>query len=271
MVISEDEAEGSVNDGLSPEGTNPYAVRSLERGLSILSCFDVAHPTRSLAELVKCSALHKATCFRLVKTLEAEGFLAADDSSSDYRLGPALIRISLLAQSGHVLARLAHPHLAALAEATGETVDLTTWSPDGPLLIDRSVTSGAFRPRNTVGQVLLDPRTSHATVWLAFGTPVQSRRALTLFTARATSQTSEPFDPEQDLDKVRRDGCAFDIGEERGVCAIGAPVRGPSGDLLACVSVVSPYRQSPTETIGDRRRALLATTAALSQELGFRP
>ena len=127
-----------------------------------------------------------------------------------------------------------------------------------------------FRPRNTVGRVLLDPYTTHATVWLAFGTPVQSRRALTLFAARVTSRTSELFDLE-DLDKVRRDGCAFDIGEERGVCAIGAPVRGPSGDLLACVSVVSPYRQSPTEAIGERRQALMATTAALSEELGHRP
>ncbi len=116
--------------------------------------------------------------------------------------------------------------------------------------------------------MLLDPQTTHARIWLAFGTPAQSSRALTLLAAQAPSQTGDLSDLEQDIEKVRRDGYALDVSEERGVCAVGAPPREASNDLLACVSLVAPYRQSPAEAVGEWRRALLAATAALSAELG---
>jgi len=257
--------------GDSKETVNPYAVRSLERGLRILSCFELDHSSRTLGELCDCTGLPKATCFRLVKTLEAEGYLAIDALSGEYRLGAALVRVALLAMSHNALARAAHSHLAALTEAIGDTVDLTTWSHEGPLLIDRSLTSGAFRPRNTVGHLLLDPQTTHAKAWLAFGTPTQRHRALALFAAQEGSAKSGLSDLEKDLDNARRDGCTFDISEERGVCSIGAPVWGAPGQMTACVSVVAPFRQWPAETMENRRLALMRTAAALSEELGYRP
>ncbi len=256
--------------GDGEDAVNPYAVRSLERGLRILSCFDIDHSSLTLGELCHGTGLHKATCFRLVKTLEAEGYLAAADSSGEYRLGAALLRTALLARSDDALARLAHPHLVALTEATGETADLTTWSHEGPLLVDRSLTSRAFQPRNTVGQVLLDPWSTHGMIWLAFGTAAQRRRALALYARQDAAGAGQIDELERDLDAVRRDGYAVDIGEERGVCALGAPVWGASDEMLACLSVVAPFRQAPTETLENRRIVLMRTAAALSEALGHR-
>ena len=251
--------------------TNPYAVRTLERGLRILACFDTDNASRSLSELAECAGLHKATCFRLVRTLEAEGYLALDGASGQYHLGATLVRVALLAVSHSTIARLARPFLAALTEATGETVDMTTWTNDGPLLVDRSLTSGAFHPRNTVGQLLLDPGTTHSQIWLAFGPPAHHRRALALLSGTGGAQPGTAADLEREIEATRREGYAFDVSEERGVSAVGAPVWNASGEMIACVSVVSPYAQPRPEAMERQRLALLQTASALSGELGYRP
>jgi len=257
--------------GDSKERVNPYAVRSLERGLRILNCFEPHHSSRTLGELCDCTGLHKATCFRLVKTLEAEGYLAIDAASGDYSLGSALVRVALVAMSHEPLARLAHPHLASLTEVTGETADLTTWSHDGPLLIDQSLTRHAFHPRNTVGQVFLDPQSTHARIWLAFGTAPQRRRALALYTGPGGIPAGEMGAFERAIETAGRDGYAADVDEDRGVCAVGVPVWGASGEMIACVSVVAPFRRPEVERMDERRLALMRTAAALSEELGYRP
>jgi len=71
-----------------------YAVRSLTRGLRILSCFAVEHPEWGVSDLSRQLSLDKATVFRLVKTLEAAGFLVSDRGNGKYRVGPALLRIA---------------------------------------------------------------------------------------------------------------------------------------------------------------------------------
>ena len=255
----------------SRETVNPYAVRSLERGLHILNCLEPDRLSLTLTELCERTGLHKATCFRLVKTLEAEDYLAFDAATGKYRLGSALVRVALLAMSHEALARLAHPHLASLTDVTGDTADLTTWSHAGPLLIDQSLTRRVFHPRNAVGQVFVDAQSTHARIWLVFGNPVQRRRALELYAGREGISPDEMEAFERDLETVRRNAYALDVDEDREACAVGVPVWGAPGDMVACVSVVSPYQRSAVERIDERRLALLQTAAALSEELGYRP
>ena len=50
-----------------------YAVKSLSRGLAILKLFDLEHPRWTLGDIVRASGQHKATCYRLLRTLEQDG------------------------------------------------------------------------------------------------------------------------------------------------------------------------------------------------------
>ena len=122
------------------------SVRALIRALQILKRFDSERPSWSLAELSRNVELHKATTRRLVKTLEAEGFLQPDPDSGEFRLGSALLPLTYLARSQDHLVRVAHPHLERLAEASGETATLSIWTEGGILLVDHVMTNHFFKP-----------------------------------------------------------------------------------------------------------------------------
>ena len=51
-------------------------MKSLSRGLAILKLFDLEHPRWTLGDIVRASGQHKATCYRLLRTLEQDGFVA---------------------------------------------------------------------------------------------------------------------------------------------------------------------------------------------------
>ena len=255
--------------GAAGEGARPYAVRSLERGLSVLTCFDVDHPSLTLVDLTRATGLHKATCFRLIKTLEAESFLKCDAATGEYSLGVALVRLAFLARSSGVLAGVARPHLLALRDSTGESVDLCVWTGTGPLLVDRCLSARAFQPRNVVGQVITDPNTTHARIWLAAGTAAQRQRAAEVY-GLARGAAGDDADVRQDRDRLSRGEPVLDIGEGRGVCAQGLPIRDASGEVVASLAVVAPYPPPESAEMDWRARSILQVATALSAELGHR-
>ena len=112
-------------------------VRALERGLDILSCFDVAHPSWTLSELAQAAGLHKATTRRLVKTLEAKGFLALDERPA--ATGSARCCCRSPTWPGRTTSSRAwsRPFLEDLAAATQGSVGLWVWAGASVVLIDR--------------------------------------------------------------------------------------------------------------------------------------
>src|SRR6478672_8117274 len=127
-------------------GTAGAGVRALERGLDILRCFDVAHPSWTLSELARAASLHKATTRRLVKTLEAKGFLALDARTGRYRLGAVVLPLSYMARSYDELALASRPLIEDLAATTRESVGLWVWAGASMVLIERDLTPQAFKP-----------------------------------------------------------------------------------------------------------------------------
>ena len=171
-----------------------------------------------------------------------------------------------MARSHDELARVSRPFLEDLAAATQGSVGLWVWAGASVVLIDRELTSQAFKPDMLPGDVSKQYGTAFSKILLAFGPPdrlAQLRRwdpALTA--ADVESITTE-------LEDVRRTEVAFDLESGRpGICATGAPVRDGTGDVIACICVVLR-----PEHFGRRQRgsvAALTTRAArgLSRALG---
>jgi ribose transport system substrate-binding protein len=59
--------------------TDKYKLESVSRACELLRQFTVDHPVWSLTELTAVSGLERTICFRLLKTLEAEGLLRKAD------------------------------------------------------------------------------------------------------------------------------------------------------------------------------------------------
>jgi IclR family pca regulon transcriptional regulator len=249
-----------------------YAVKSLSRGLAILKLFDLEHPRWTLGDIVRASGQHKATCYRLLRTLEQDGFVATDAKTGEYCLGAALARIAILAQSTDELLRAAQPHLSRLVEITGETVDMTVWNESGPLLAVQVLSQARwFQPVNTVGTVFTEAPTSHVKLWLAFGTEAQRSRLLGLLTADRQGLSPDESLPPETLEAVRDEGVAFDVGQAREVFSVAAPVFDAGGRMVAAVAVVAAYERTGKTERDLYSAAVRQVTRTLSRELGHLP
>ena len=263
MTGAEDEADGF------DDGARQYVVRSLSRGLGLLKLFDLAHPRWSLSEVVRASGLHKATCYRLLRTLEHDGFLRCDPESGLYNMGPALTRIAILARSSDELVRAAHPFLERLVAITSETVDMTVWNAEGPMLAAQVLSrTRSFQPMNTVGTLFTEAPASHVKLWLAFGTEAQQSRLRSILTPDRHGTVIDDAVLESTLEQVRCDGVAFDVAEVREVFSVAAPVVDATERMVASIAVVASY-----DRIGDTERDFCAAAVRqlardLSRELG---
>jgi len=253
------------------DSENAYSVRSLARGLAILRCFNVEHPEWGVAELSRHLRLNKATVYRLVKTLESEGFLSAGPANGRYHVGSALLRVAFVALSNSRVRRIAKPYMERLARETGESVDLAVWTEEGVLFIDQVLTSRPFKPVSSVGRVFSDYSNAHSKVFLAFMSESELASALTrpLVPLTPFSITS-PQRLAAELRKVAAEGVAYDFQEQsEGVCAVAAPIRDPSGKPAASLAIVAPVSRFGPVEVPRLVASLKGTAAVISREMGY--
>lgn len=258
-------APTTTSDRRAPAATG--GVRALERGLELLRCFDLTHSSWTVSDLARACDLHTATTRRLVKTLEASGFLRIDETSGEYRLGPALLPLTYLARSNDELAQIAHPFLERLAAETLESVGLWVWTDAGMVQIDCQLTSRAFKPEMALGQVSSRYGTAFAKILLAFGSPDR----LTRIKQEPDGPTSAAGHPPiaAELEEVREAGFALDHETlTPGRCGVGAPVRDSSGEVIACLAVVIPRERFGKREQDSIIRLTLRAAEALSKDLG---
>src|SRR5438552_14993774 len=98
--------------------------QSLERGLAILSAFKSGRPLLGVSELGREIGLSRSTAHRYVATLAALGYLQQDGSTKKYRLGPRVLDLGFSAINSMELREVAAPHLQALSDETGHTVNM---------------------------------------------------------------------------------------------------------------------------------------------------
>jgi DNA-binding IclR family transcriptional regulator len=268
-VDVESSEPGVEADSVQDETLSAGGVRALERGLRIIACFSVAHPSWNLAALSKAVGLSKTTTRRLVKTLESEGFLLPEIDTGQYRLGSKLFGVAYLARSYEELVRVAHPFLEELAAATEETVGMAVWTDSGPLLLDNVPTKHFFKPSISPGSMYPEYGSTHSKIFLAFGP--EERQSRLFFVDRLHPITlAEAAALHEKLDAVKRTGVAWDFEERiKGVCAIGVPVRDSSREVVAAIGVVIPKERFGSEQQERLARLAQEAAAALSRELGF--
>src|SRR5215210_3076357 len=106
---------------LSPD-ENKGSVGTLARGLDILELFAGDSPELTQTEISERLGLPVPTVHRLVKLLTERGWLVRDSASRRLRLGLGAARLLPAVR----LPDLAREPLRALAERSGETVNLAT-------------------------------------------------------------------------------------------------------------------------------------------------
>ena len=258
---------------MTSEARAPVAARepgrislTLEKGLRVLSLFDVEHQQWTLRELREEIGESKTVVVRLVKTLEGLGFLERDPENGEYYLGSTVAKLAYASQSQDALARIAQPLMRRLSEMTGETVLLDVETEPGWPMILSVVTARFLVPMFQIGRPARPGlRSAAGKLFVAFRD--ETTWASFLADAANDDPRAGPDELREQLIRARHDGVAFEL-DNREIRAVASAVFGPDGRVRTSLSVITPIeRFGPTEM---RSQAACAKeiAAGLSQRLG---
>ncbi len=255
------------------DAAGPYAVRALDRALGLLDAFNLERRRMSLAELASQTGLPKSTVFRLAATLAARGYL--ERSGEQYEIGLRCFQLGSIFRASIDLRTRALPHLIALRDATGETVQLAVLSGDSIVYLERVYSQQPVAyMRSTVGAVLPVYCTGLGKALLA----LQPSEDIHSYLARAALERHTPntiVDPRAfmaEMAAIRRHGYAMDREErEVGVRCIAAPIFDVTGGCVAALSVAAPSTRLPLPLEASPLLPMVQSAAlAVSHALGFR-
>lgn len=249
-----------------------YRIEALAKGLQVLRLFDETSTALRLREISERTGIPMPTAFRVVATLEEEGFL---DRSDDGLLHPgvAVLTLGTSALRGSGVVEASERPLRALAQATGETVNLGVLQGDRVLYLARIRNADLVTANIQVGSTLPAVYTSMGKLLLAFLPRDEVTRRIgadafhTGFGPNAVTDR-KAFDAQ--LAEIRQQGYAIQDQElAGGLRSVSVPVFGRSPEPAAAINVaVSVSRHDVAALRGPILQQARAAAAEISVRLG---
>lgn len=212
------------------------------------------------AAVVDRLALQRSTVHRYLSSLLREGYLKKDLDGA-YVAGPALLQLGIATVGSSSPVDIAGPYMRRLAEEVHQTVVLSLWGGDAPVVSrveedDSRLVHVSVR----VGSVLpLDA--AQAQVFLAF---MPDRPVVDRLLGRLPLRARR--DLETQMEHARRQGFAVNSVVVDGIRAVAAPVFGRDASLDATLAVVGTVNSIPVQRESSVVAALVYTAEQLSHQ-----
>ena len=260
----------AVGAGQRPE----YRVEALAKGLRVLSLFTEQRPTWRISDIALAVGIPMPTVYRVVMTLTAEGYLD-HLPNGDYRPGVRVLSLGGAALRSLDLVEIATPRLQALAQATGETVNLCVLTGDRVLYLIRLRNSDLVTANIQVGSTLAAVHTSIGKLLLAFLDEEDLRAQVTPASfgdAHGPNAKVSVDELLEELATVRQQQWALQDEELAfGLRSVAAPVRDATGRVVAGVNVAVGSRDwSSQRLIREIKPRVVRACEEISQLLGHR-
>lgn len=216
---------------------------TLAKGLAVVEWLARQQRDCRVIDVAKAFGVPRSNAHRTLQTLVECGWAVQDPLTSAYRPSPRLFELGALIYEVAEIAALLRPRLAQLAEATGETIHLTTLDGaevlyldkfDSPLPVAAYSRIGGRAPAYCVasGKALL----------AAADFSVDALRALFGTLIAHTPNSITDFDVlHEELQRIRKRGYADNREEWRlGVCGLGVPAFNARRQAVAAVGLSVP-------------------------------
>ncbi|MBI3647818.1 MAG: IclR family transcriptional regulator [Actinobacteria bacterium] len=260
MSVTADRTGRDAKIGIADTG-----VGVLDRAVAILEAVEAG--ARTLAAVVRATALSRTTAHRLLTSLEAHRFLEREGGRG-YRLGSRLLRLATSSLREIPLRDVAHRSLERLAEVTGESAQLYVASAGSRVCVDSVQSTSELRTIVDVGAELPMTAGSAGKVFMAW-MPEPGRQAMVRRAKKVTEQTPVAEDLERELLLVRRRGWASSAGERQpGVGSVSAPIFGAKDFLLGTVSISGPTSRIGRISAKRYAPAVVAAAREIERALG---
>lgn len=214
--------------GPGPACREGGGIQVIARMAAILRALKNVRTGLSLAQIAGRVDLPRSTVQRIVNALEQQGLVVAAGPEGGYRLGP---EIHALSRAGKIdIVELVRPHILAISQGTGETVDFSVLRGSEVLFLDQITGTHRLRAVSAVGDIFPLTNTANGKCCLAL-LDVERARALILKELRGTKRLDAIL---AEIADVRRTGIGFNHEEHTlGISAVGIGFRDASGGIYA--------------------------------------
>jgi DNA-binding IclR family transcriptional regulator len=224
--------------------------QSVERAVRLLGFFSADEPELTLPQLTERLGTSRATTHRYAMALRRVGLLRYDAVGGIYSLGPRIVELAATALSGLRIIRIAGPHMERLAAELNETVVLSIWDGDSPIVV--RIADNTDRVVHIVvrtGSRLNRTESAQGKIFLAF------------------SEQQDELEP-RELRRVLATHVAINTQTRDGIRAVATPVF-QDRDVIAAMAVVGTIANLPGQEDARLALRLRETAEQLSAELGF--
>lgn len=233
---------GGKLEGLVMADGKVQGAQSFARSMTVLQLIaDAAHPP-GIGDLMVDGGLTRPTLYRILGSLEAEG-LIRQTVGKRFVLGPRLIGLAHRALAQNDIRTVAHEELAALRDATGETVHLAVRNLHEMVYIDKIESQQLVRMASGIGTRVPFHSSSVGRAYLAALSETEAqeligRLQLNPMTKRTPTKQRRL---QRLIAEARSRGYSHDDEEnETGIVCFGAPILDADTQPVASVSVSVP-------------------------------
>jgi DNA-binding IclR family transcriptional regulator len=222
------------------------SIQTIDRAVAMLGMFSVQELNLGLFQLTDRFGLGRSTTHRYATSLRENGLLRYDNRTGRYSLGIRLIQLGQLAQVALHVVQAAGPHLERAADALNETVVLSIWDGEAPVVVR---ISEAPRRTTYLGVRIgsrLGPRTAQCRIFRAYLSPAPLKSP--------------------DLAEIVKHGVAIVTNPEDDVRALACPIH-QGGQVVAAMALLGTPRRIPRSPGSSIASRLRAAAEKLSAEL----
>jgi DNA-binding IclR family transcriptional regulator len=252
--------------------STPLTTKTLLRALDILEAFATPGGEIGITDLARRLDLHKNNVFRLVSTLQANGYVEQNRLTGNYRLGSRIFVLGQLYVHRMGMLRQARPVMEEIVAASDETCAVAIAKGRSVVFLDSVESSRTVRVAPRQGHLLPLWATAFGRVLLASLSEEEARAILgegSPVTLHRPAPSPASF--LADLEVDRTNGyCLLEATEEDGVTEIAAPILDHSHRVVAAIGILGPAHRFPPDLVeGKLLPLVLAGAKEISRRLGY--
>lgn len=245
---------------------------TLSKGLAVLEWLIRQQRDCRVADVAQAFGMARSNAHRTLHTLVACGWARQNGQSSAYRASSRVFELGTLIESASGLRTLLRPHLAFLADETGETIHLAALDGTEIVYLDKFDSALPVAAYARVGARVPAYCVASGKALLAAGKHSreslrESLGELAPHTPRTLTDFSALW---AELERTRI--CGYAENREEwclGVCGLGAPIFNARSEPVAAVGISMPsirFARTQVRVLADR---LLACARDASVSLGY--
>jgi DNA-binding IclR family transcriptional regulator len=223
-----------------------YLVPGLVRGLSILQSFSSGNSVQSITDVAKHLDISRSSAFRLIATLEYQGFIERIEDSKKYKLSAQILNLGFGFLADLDAAQVARSPLKALCDELSVSTHLVIRDKAEVVYLLRYASNSLLTSNVHIGSRMPAYATSHGQVLLAGLSDdevvaIMEGQAFDAYTELTPKTIDELISR---LNEIRSQGFAISKGSfEASLASVAASIKDHQGKDVAAINATFPVSQ----------------------------